>query len=69
MRLEKFEQILRLKSGVILLKKNLNPDLKFDIFVSGDITPKGYEKKRSRLLTPYLPKQNSSKYITSAGPE
>ncbi|XP_066148152.1 disco-interacting protein 2 homolog A isoform X5 [Euwallacea fornicatus] len=25
----------------------------------GDITQKGYEKKRTRLLTPYLPKQNS----------
>ncbi|XP_050312382.1 disco-interacting protein 2 [Anthonomus grandis grandis] len=27
---------------------------------SGDITQKGYEKKRSRLLTPYVPKQNST---------
>lgn len=30
--------------------------------VSGDITQKGYEKKKTRLLAPYVPKtqQNSS---------
>jgi hypothetical protein len=27
----------------------------------GDITQKGYEKKRTRLLSPYVPKQNTSK--------
>lgn len=31
-------------------------------FVLGDITQKGYEKKRTRLLSPYVPKQNTSKY-------
>lgn len=29
----------------------------FIIFVSGDITQKGYEKKRARLLTPYVAQQ------------
>ncbi|XP_017774961.1 PREDICTED: disco-interacting protein 2 isoform X2 [Nicrophorus vespilloides] len=29
-------------------------------FRNGDITQKGYEKKRTRLLTPYVPKQNST---------
>ncbi|KAG5885513.1 hypothetical protein JTB14_030250 [Gonioctena quinquepunctata] len=28
-------------------------------FRNGDITQKGYEKKRTRLLSPYVPKQNS----------
>lgn len=27
------------------------------LFVLGDITQKGYEKKRTRLLTPYIPQQ------------
>ena len=27
------------------------------LFVIGDITQKGYEKKRTRLLTPYIPQQ------------
>lgn len=31
------------------------------LFVTGDITQKGYEKKRTRLLSPYVPKQNASK--------
>ncbi|KAL3276187.1 hypothetical protein HHI36_020905 [Cryptolaemus montrouzieri] len=29
-------------------------------FRNGDITQKGYEKKKTRLLTPYVPKQNST---------
>ncbi|KAG5885512.1 hypothetical protein JTB14_030250 [Gonioctena quinquepunctata] len=29
-------------------------------FRNGDITQKGYEKKRTRLLSPYVPKQNSN---------
>lgn len=29
------------------------------IFVTGDITQKGYEKKRTRLLAPYAPKQQT----------
>lgn len=28
---------------------------------AGDITQKGYEKKRSRLLAPYVPKQTPGK--------
>jgi hypothetical protein len=32
--------------------------LKMSVFsFAGDITQKGYEKKRTRLLTPYVPKQ------------
>lgn len=27
------------------------------LFVTGDITQKGYEKKKTRLLAPYVPKQ------------
>lgn len=30
--------------------------------VAGDITQKGFEKKRTRLLSPYVQKQNASKY-------
>lgn len=30
----------------------------FHIF-TGDITQKGYEKKRTRLLTPYIPQQQT----------
>ncbi|KAK9688286.1 DMAP1-binding Domain [Popillia japonica] len=29
-------------------------------FRNGDITQKGYEKKRTRLLSPYVPKQNAN---------
>lgn len=29
----------------------------FFFFVTGDITQKGYEKKKTRLLAPYAPKQ------------
>ncbi|KAK9688285.1 DMAP1-binding Domain [Popillia japonica] len=29
-------------------------------FRNGDITQKGYEKKRTRLLSPYVPKQNAT---------
>lgn len=36
---------------------NFTPSL----LLAGDITQKGYEKKRTRLLSPYVPKQNSSK--------
>ena len=32
----------------------------------GDITQKGYEKKRSRLLAPYLPKPTSSSTASSS---
>jgi len=30
---------------------------------SGDITQKGYEKKKSRILAPYIPKQNLGKSV------
>ena len=29
----------------------------FLVFITGDITQKGYEKKRARLLQPYISKQ------------
>jgi len=32
-------------------------------FLSGDITQKGYEKKRSRLLAPYAPKQSHGEFF------
>lgn len=32
------------------------------LFVTGDITQKGYEKKKTRLLAPYVPKQPQGAY-------
>jgi hypothetical protein len=43
-------------------------DFPFSFFLSrptGDITQKGYEKKRSRLLAPYLPKPPTSTTTTA----
>lgn len=41
--------------------------ISFSFFLSrtGDITQKGYEKKRSRLLAPYLPKPPTSSAASS----
>ena len=36
--------------------------MKLFFFCSGDITQKGYEKKRSRLLAPYAPKQQQGEF-------
>ena len=41
----------------ILCKPKLSTILTCISSVAGDITQKGYEKKRSRLLAPYLPKE------------
>jgi len=32
------------------------------LFISGDITQKGYEKKRLKLLSPYLSGQKAAGY-------
>lgn len=36
--------------------------LPFFFLVTGDITQKGYEKKKTRLLAPYAPKQPQGLY-------
>lgn len=37
----------------------------FFFSVVGDITQKGYEKKRGRLLAPYMPKETQGEYFSA----
>ena len=47
----------------MLIEWMSHTDFVFLIFFIGDITQKGYEKKRSRLLAPYIPKPGNYIHI------
>lgn len=53
--------LLILNIIIILKLYSLTNFLRF--LISGDITQKGYEKKRSRIVAPYVPKQALGKIL------